>query len=180
MVGDGIVLRPARTAEVGLFRHLVTQHGGHTSRLGAVALTDLRGVADAMWNRAAALFVAELDARPLAFATVFDLRLVHQTAWIDLLAPVDLDSHTSDAIVADLLDICFTTWPLRAVRTADPVGSQPLLAAFGDRARREGRQPGRCPGVAGGEGEIRAIWRADVCHLTTDRTTTDGSQSRAR
>ena len=158
----GVVLRPARLIDAALFGLFVDRRGGSTPRLGAVDTSDPRAVVEAMWCDAAGVWVAELDARPVAVATVYDLDLLHLTAWIELLTPGELAPAFVDTLVERLVVLAVQTWPLRTIRSATPVGSRPLLAAFAGRAAREGVMPGRCPGSPGGDGEIHALWRHDV------------------
>lgn len=159
---NGVVLRPARLIDAAVFGLFVDRRGGSTPRLGVVDTDDPRSVVEAMWCDAAAVWVAELDARPLAVATVFDLDLLHRTAWIELLTDDELAAEWVDPLTERLVLLALRTWPLRTIRSATPLGSRSLLAAFGERATREGVMPGRCPGTHERDGEIHALWRHDV------------------
>jgi hypothetical protein len=157
-----VVLRPARLIDAALYGHLVAQRGATVARRGPIDTGDARSLVEVMWCDAAAVLVAELDARPIAVSTVFDLDLLHRTAWIDVLHAVDSGQTEIDAVVAELVSHVFTTWPLRTLRTAQPPGSPPVLTTFREHLRFEGVVPGRCPGIGNGDAEVRALWRTDV------------------
>lgn len=165
--GNAVILRPARLIDAAVFGLFVNRRGGSTPRLGAIDTGDPRLVVEAMWCDAAAVWIAELDSRPLAVATVFDLDLLHRTAWIEVLTPIDHDVGWIDMLAGRVVVRSLQTWPLRTLRAASPIGSRSLLAGFAGAAH-EGVIPGRCPGTAGGDAEIHALWRHDVIRSLAD------------